>query len=158
MKLSRLALWIGTIAVALSPAVRAAEPEPAADSLAGTWYTQVTLRNCQTGAALRTFPALASFAAGGTVTDTTTGFPPLLRSPGHGSWEKTGPHTYRSISVAFLFSPAGMWTGVQKLIQTITIEDRHYSSTAANQIFDTGGNLTVSGCATASAARVEVSE
>jgi len=158
MKLSSFALLIGVIAVSMSPAASAAEPESASEGLVGTWYTQVTIRNCQTGTALNSFPALASFAPSGVVTDTTTGFPPLVRSPGHGSWEKTGANTYHSVSVAFLFSPTGAWTGTQKLTQTITIENNQYSSTAVNNIFDTSGTLTASGCASATATRVEVPE
>ena len=158
MKLNNLFLLTGVIVMSLANLASAAEPEPASEGLVGTWYTQVTARNCQTGVALRTFPALASFAPGGIVTDTTTAFPLALRSPGHGSWEKIAPNTYTSISVAFLFSPAGVWTGIQKLTQTIIIENNQYSSTAANRIFDTAGNLTVTSCATASASRVEVAE
>ena len=38
---------------------------PAARKLEGTWYTQVSAHNCTTGAVLRSFPALNTFAAGG---------------------------------------------------------------------------------------------
>ena len=79
--------------------------------LEGTWRVQVTIRDCASGAALRTFPAFLTFAQGGTLTETTTGFPPALRTPGHGVWEHLGGHTYRAVSEAFLFNPAGVWTG-----------------------------------------------
>lgn len=35
--------------------------------LEGTWRVLVTARDCQTGAAVRTFPALLTFADGGTL-------------------------------------------------------------------------------------------
>lgn len=128
-----------------------------ARKLEGTWRVQVTIRDCQTGGALRSFPALLTFARGGTLTETTTGFPPARRTPGHGVWQHTGGHTYSAVSEAFLFNPAGVWTGTQRLTQAIEIGDDpdEFNSTATNEIFDTNGNLLVSGCATAVARRFE---
>ena len=106
--------------------------EAQARKLEGTWRVQVTIRDCQTGAALRTFPAMLTFARGGTLTETTTGFGPAQRSPGHGFWRHTDGHTYSVVSEAFLFNPAGAWTGTQKLTQAIEIGDDsdEFASTA----------------------------
>ena len=119
--------------------------------LEGTWRMQVTIRDCASGAALRTFPAFLTFAQGGTLTETTTGFPPALRTPGHGVWEHLGGHTYRAVSEAFLFNPAGVWTGTQRLTQIIEVGNsgEEMNSNATNEIFDINRNLMVSGCATA---------
>ncbi|MGI8746160.1 MAG: hypothetical protein ACR2NN_26985 [Bryobacteraceae bacterium] len=57
--------------------------------------------------------------------------------------------------MAFLFNPAGLWTGTQKTTQTIEIEENRFTSTASNQMFDTNRNLIATGCATAVATRVE---
>jgi hypothetical protein len=132
-------------------------PGPQARKLEGTWRVQVTIRDCQSGAELRTFPALLTFAQGGTLTETTTGFPPAQRTPGHGFWQHTGGHGYGAVSEAFLFSPAGIWTGRQRLTQAIEIGDNpnELTSTATNEIFDTNGNLILAGCATAVASRLE---
>ena len=125
--------------------------------LEGTWRVQVSSRDCASGAVLRTFPAMLTFAQGGTFTETTTGFPPAMRSPGHGVWYFLGDHSYRGISEAFLFSPAGVWVGTQRLTQSIEIgqDGDELNSTATNEIFDVFGNLTTSGCATAVATRFE---
>jgi hypothetical protein len=119
--------------------------------LEGTWRVQVTIRDCASGTALRTFPAFLTFAQGGTLTETTTGFPPALRTPGHGVWEHLGGRSYRAVSEAFLFNPAGVWTGTQRLTQIIEIskDGEEMNSNATNEIFDTNGNLIVNGCATA---------
>lgn len=119
--------------------------------LEGTWRMQVTIRDCASGAALRTFPAFLTFAQGGTLTETTTGFPPALRTPGHGAWEHLGGQTYRAVSEAFLFNPAGVWTGTQRLTQIIevSIDGEEMNSNATNEIFDTNGTLIANGCATA---------
>ncbi len=133
------------------------EAESQARKLEGTWRVQVTIRDCQSGAAVRTFPALLTFARGGTLTETTTGFPPALRTPGHGFWKHTGGQTYSAVSEAFLFNPAGGWTGTQRLTQSIEFGDDpdEFNSTATNEIFDTNGGLIVTGCSTAVARRFE---
>ena len=46
-----------------------ARAQSADDRLEGAWRLQVTVRNCQTGEALRTFSALFTFAKGGTLGD-----------------------------------------------------------------------------------------
>ena len=139
--------------------VEGAQSSPNAESqrIDGTWRVQVTIRDCTSGAALRTFPAFLTFAQGGTLTETTTGFPPSLRTPGHGFWSHLTGHGYSAVSEAFLFNPAGVWTGRQRLTQVIEIGDQanELSSTAINEIFDTNGNLIVNGCATAVGSRME---
>jgi hypothetical protein len=130
---------------------------PEARKLEGTWYTDVTVRDCQTGITLRTFPALNTFAEGGTLIDTTTAVSPALRSPGHGTWEKVDRHSYTTVSVAFLFSPTGVWTGTQRITQAIEVgpggEDA--TSDASSQIFNPGGNLTAMQCSAAVLRRLE---
>jgi hypothetical protein len=132
------------------------ESESQARRLEGTWRMQVTIRNCQTGDPLRDFPAYLSFAQGGTLTETTTGFSPSLRSPGHGIWQRSGGHNYSAVTEAFLFNPAGEWVGGQKLTMAITVVAAdQINVTATNQLFDTEGNLTLSGCATAVGQRMK---
>jgi hypothetical protein len=123
--------------------------------LEGTWFTSVTIRDCQSGAALRTFPALNTFAHGGTLIDTTTAVSPALRSPGHGFWDKTGRRTFRAVSLAFLFTPAGVLAGTQKITQLITLGADDYSSNASSEVFSPDGNLLSTGCSTAVARPIE---
>jgi hypothetical protein len=124
-------------------------------SLVGTWYTQVAIRECGTTHDLRSFPSLVTFSPGGTLIGTTSAFGPTLRSPDHGSWEQTGRHTFSAVHIAFLFNAAGALTGTQKIIEAIEIRNGKYNSTATTQFFDTAGNVTMSGCAVASATRIE---
>ena len=144
-------LWTPVLG-ATSPQSQSIErSESHGGKLEGTWRMQVTIRDCGSGAALRTFPAFLTFAQGGTLTETTTGFPPALRTPGHGAWEHLGGQTYRAVSEAFLFNPAGAWTGRQRLTQIIEIskDGEEMNSNATNEIFDANENLIVNGCATA---------
>jgi hypothetical protein len=160
-RLTLLSLLTSTIAFATSREARADEPDGQSRSqakrLEGTWLTQVTIHDCHTGAIVREFPALNTFAPGGTLIDTTTAVGPALRSPGHGTWEKIGGQRFRAFSLAFLFNPANVWTGTQTVTQAIQIGDDpdELTSTATSQIFDTGRNLVNAFCSTAVAHRIE---
>jgi hypothetical protein len=119
--------------------------------LVGTWRVQVTIRNCQTGAEIVTFPSLVTFAQGGTLVETTTGGNPALRGDGQGFWQNAGGQEYDAVFEAFLFNTAGVWTGRQKVTQTITIgaDMDQLTAIAASEFFDTNGNPTAAGCSTA---------
>ena len=127
------------------------------NGLEGTWRVQVTVRDCQTGGAQRTFPALFTFAKGGTLTVTTAGQLPALSTTGLGVWRHTDGHTYSAVSEAFVFSSAGAWTQTHRLTRTIEIgnDANEFTDTVALKIFDTSGNLIVTGCATSVASRFE---
>ena len=125
--------------------------------LEGTWRVQVTVRDCQTGAALRAFPAVFIFAKGGTLTATTAGQSPALFTPNLGVWEHTGGNTYSGVSEAFVFSPAGVWIQTHRLTRAIDLGDdaNEFTDTVKLEIFGTAGNLIATGCATSAASRFE---
>ena len=154
-----LALLLGVnIVGTIFPVFGAAkQSESQARKIEGTWRVHVAIRNCQSLAVLRTFPAMLTFAQGGTLTETTTGFSPAQRTPGHGVWRRTGDHSFSTISEAFLFDPSGSWIGTQRLTQTLEIGENpsQLTSRATNQIFDANGSVTLTGCATAVATRIE---
>ena len=127
------------------------------NGLEGTWHLQLTVRDCQTGQALRTFPALFAFAKGGTLTATTAGQLPSLSTPNLGVWRHTEGHTYSAVSETFIFSPAGAWIQTHRLTRTIEIgnDADEFTDTVALQIFDTNGNQIATGCGTSVASRFE---
>ncbi len=165
MKSRNTSMFIGVALLAIFglPGVMKSKPavgvkanaDSGARTLEGTWRVNVTVRDCVSGGILRTFPALLTFAQGGTLTETTAGFPPAVRTPGHGFWRHTGDHSYAAVSEAFLFN-GGTWTATQRLTQSIEIGDNpdELTSTATGEIIDTSGNVT-STCATAVATRLE---
>ena len=162
--LKRLAASGGTAALVLagmlalgSGLIAKAQSESQAGPLEGTWRVQLTVRDCQTGAELRTFPALFTFAKGGTLTVTTAGQNPALSTPGLGVWQKTGDHTYSAVSEAFVFSSAGAWIQTHRLTRAIEIgnDANEFTDTVTLEIFDTTGNLLATGCATSVASRFE---
>ena len=74
-------------------------------TIVGTWLVQVTLRSCQSGAALGpAFNSLVTFHADGTLTEAAaaTSFAPGQRTPAHGTWTRSGPRTYQQHMLALI--------------------------------------------------------
>src|SRR5215469_10711990 len=94
------------------------------NGLEGAWRLQVTVRDCQTGQALRAFPAVFTFGQAGTATVTTAGQFPAIATTGLGVWRHINDHTYSAVTEAFIFSPAGAWTQTHRLTRNIEIGDQ----------------------------------
>ena len=132
--------------------------------IVGTWRMTVTPYICATGAELPSFKALLSFAEGGVLTGTTTnpGFQPGQRSPDHGVWTAEGKNIYKFVSEAFIYfttepnPPApGFQQGVQRLTQTVEVQENQLTTIGTTEFFDAQGNLVLSGCAKAVGERME---
>ena len=67
------------------------------NGLEGTWFVQVTLRDCATNAQIGLpFNSLVTFHRGGTISESTSSqaFAIGQRSDGHGNWASEGHHTF----------------------------------------------------------------
>ena len=119
--------------------------------LAGVWDAQVTLRNCDTGAAIRTFASIANFDKDGTSLGSTSGLPQAVRTPEHGVWAHISGNLYRFKFKVFNF--AGNPTGVGYSIVTHDVEldqsgDAYFSyGTVRHYALD--GTPTGQGCSDA---------
>ena len=127
--------------------------------LQGTWNVTMTPYDCGTGA---TFPAVSflrtlAIHAGGTLSE--TNFNPTFqagqRSSGLGSWERTGPTTYRALTEAYIFftsvvtppTPPRYARGVQRIDETINLLDaNNYTGSGIVNFTDVQGNPGISGC------------
>jgi hypothetical protein len=127
------------------------------NGLEGAWRLQVTVRDCHTRQALRTFPAVFTFSKGGTATVITTGQLPSLATPGLGVWRQTGDHNYSAVTDVFVFSPAGTWIQTHRLTRAIQVSDDgdSFNDQVALQILDAADNPIATGCATSVARRLE---
>jgi hypothetical protein len=153
-------LAVATLAiVVVAQGTAAAQPNDRSDgersvrdrrTLEGTWRVEITLRNCQTGEPVQTpFPALASFARGGTVTTADGGLSPTVRGTGLGAWWRVRGGAFWAITEAFLFN-GGVRTGVQRIKQAIRVADDgdEFNANVTSEIQDTNGNVVATGCAT----------
>ena len=134
-----------------------AQSQSQAGRIEGTWRVQLTVRNCQTGEPLRSFPALFIFGQGGTLSYTTAGQPPALSAPGVGIWGHTNGNSYSAVSEAFVFSPAGAWIQTHRLTRAIELgsDANEFTDTVTLEIFDTDRNLIATGCGTSAGRRFE---
>ena len=125
--------------------------------LEGAWRLQLTVRDCNTGQALRTFPAVFTFAKGGTATVITAGQLPSLATTGLGAWRHAQGHNYSAVTDAFVFGPAGVWIQTHRLTRAIEVSNdgNAFTDSVALEIFDPNGNVIVTGCATSVASRLE---
>ncbi len=128
-----------------------------AKKLVGTWDAQVTIRNCQTGAAIRTFASIGTFMRGGTFLDSTSGTPQALKTPGHGVWSHISGKIYRFKFKAFTFDPSGNPTGWTILTHEARLNHQadEYDSAGTLMVYALNGNLIFTGCSTTTATRFE---
>lgn len=128
-----------------------------AGKIVGVWDAQVTVRNCGTGAAIQSFRSLLTFAAGGTMQETTAGTAPHLRSPGHGVWRHLGETRFSNAFKFFRFNADSTYDGWQKISQQIDLSanGNQFTATASIEIYDADDQLAQTGCATAAAVRFE---
>ena len=136
-----------------------------APTVQGVWYVQVTIRDCATGAALAPpVNALVTFAAGGTLHESVGGggFAPGQRSDGHGTWTRTGGHTYdqRFVSmINFATAPGpgpGFEAGWMKVNHTVEVIDAdHIESAGTNSFYRLNGEVYRTGCSTSTGTRFE---
>ena len=153
---------IGGVALAISLLTVVATQKALSDQggggrLEGTWDVQLTIRNCQTGAAIRTFPEVATFMFGGTMLDSTSGVPQALKTPGQGVWSHVGGDTYHFSFKSLNFNSGGTFTGWTKVTHDVILnsEATEYTSAGTAEIFDANGVLTFTGCSTTTATRLE---
>ena len=125
--------------------------------LEGTWNAQVTVRICQTGVPISTFPAMATFMFGGTAIVSEAGVPPSKKTPAHGIWSHDGFNTYRFKTKAFNFDEGGNFTGWLIINQEANLNRRadKYESSGTAELYNTNGILIFTGCSTTTATRLE---
>jgi hypothetical protein len=125
--------------------------------MVGTWDIRVTLRNCETGASIKTLRAMNTFACGGTLIETGAQATPNLSNFGHGAWRHIGGQSYRAVLLFFRFNQDGTIAEMQKITRHIELSDdgKEFTSTASLEDFDADDSLIRTNCATETARRLE---
>jgi hypothetical protein len=123
----------------------------------GTWDVRVTLRNCQTGAPVRTVRTLSTFNCAGTLVETGTDDTPDRLSSGQGTWRHIGERHYITVSRFFRFDPGGAFAETQKITRRIELSDdgKEFLATTCVEVFDTADSLIQTSCATEKGKRLE---
>lgn len=136
-----------------SDAVAQAATEQA-DPIEGVWESTVTIRDCTSGAVVRSFKGMNNFHRGGTLSDTNFA-PTATRGPGMGVWRKTGASSYTASFRFYRYNTDGTLAGSQKVTRTTTLADANNASgTISAQVLDTSENVLQTLCGTETSVRV----
>ena len=125
--------------------------------LEGTWDVWVSIRNCQTGAEIRSFASVTTFVFGGITIDSTSGTPQAQRTPGQGVWSHLKGNTYRFSFKTFSFDAANNFTGWTKITHEAELDSNgnQYSSAGTAEVYAPNGTLVFTGCSSTTATRFE---
>ncbi len=136
-----------------------AQAAPDADPIEGAWQSAVTIRDCTSGAALRSFIGFTVLHRGGTAS-ATNNLPPAGNGPAFGSWKHgVATSSYTATLRFFRFNVDGSFAGAQNLIRAITLsaDGQSLTSTLSAQTLDPADAVLQSTCGTETAKRVAVS-
>jgi len=151
---------ISTAAIALILVMAAAQipasGQGKARRIEGTWRTQGTVINCQTGATIRAFLGLNTFMDGGSMF-TTGATNPALTGTGYGVWEHAGGRSFTNTVVSFRFNADGTFAGTQKVTRQVELDGSGdgFNSTNSLEIADASGNVIATACSTETGHRLE---
>ena len=125
--------------------------------LIGTWDVQVTTRDCQSNAALRTFPSILTYNTGGTMLESTAGIPQAAKSPGQGVWSHIRGSVYHIKFKSLRFDASGNFTGTTIISQIVNLTNNGNDgeSTGTVELHAPNGSLVFTGCSTSTATRFE---
>ena len=125
--------------------------------LIGTWDVRVTIRNCQTGAAIRTFASMATYMPGGTRLGSTSGIPQALRTPEHGVWNYLGGRNYKISFKSYSFDGADNFTGWSIVRHQLTLNHQADAGESAGtlEVYAPNGTLVSTGCSTTTTTRFQ---
>ena len=128
-----------------------------ADPVVGVWESAVAIRDCASGATLRTFKGLTVLHRGGTASGTNS-MPPAGQSPAFGTWKaQTTPSSYTATFRFYRFNADGTLAGAQSVARTITLgADRNsITGTISVQVLDAANNpLGPPGCGIETTTRI----
>lgn len=127
-----------------------------ARTLKGTWLTQVTVRNCQTGDPIGGLQSLITYARGGTVLETSS-VSPAIRSTGQGVWHHKGGRRYDAMFMFFRFNPDGSFAGTTRITQDIRLgrDGDELAVTITLEVLAINNDVIATVCATGTGTRFQ---
>jgi hypothetical protein len=119
----------------------------------GTWDVNVTVVNCQTGAAIRTVRSLQMFSHDGSFTETANTF---LRGSSLGEWDHTTANGYTTSYWFFRYNADGSFKSLAEASNNEQVSDDGTTFTATGTVtdYDAAGNVISTGCVSHAARRL----
>ena len=148
-----------TLVLATSSSLRAEQEAIAATriearQIEGVWNPIVTIRDCETEAALFSFLSMDTYIQGGSYLGEGNGSPSVT---GYGRWRHAGGRDYTSVFQFFTFNPDGSPAGRLKVSSRMRLSDDGTAFTAADtaEVTDLDGNVVGHACSTREATRLQ---
>jgi hypothetical protein len=131
---------------------RAGQGQPRA--IEGVWEPVVTIRDCQTGAALFSFLSMDTYIRGGSFLGEGNGSPSVT---GYGTWQHAGGRNYTVVFQFFMFNPDGSPAGRLKVRSNIRLsaDGAAFRASDTAEISDLNGNVVAQICGTREAKRLQ---
>jgi hypothetical protein len=136
-----------------------AQAAPDADPIEGAWQSAVTVRDCASGAVLRSFTGFTVLHRGGSAS-ATNNLPPSSNGPAFGSWKRaSAASSYTTTLRFFRFNADGSFAGAQNLTRSLTLaaDGKSLTGTLSAQVVDPADVVLLTTCGTETAVRVAVS-
>jgi hypothetical protein len=128
---------------------------PAPDQIQGTWSSEVTIKDCASGAILKQFGGTSLFHYGGTLSADNT-MPVPSRGAAFGVWQAGSGGEYTADIWFYRFNADGTVAGTQKVERTLTLsaDGNTLSGPLTLQVLDSSGAIVQQGCGTEVSKRV----
>ena len=136
------------MALAATPAIAAAQD----NNIAGVWNVTVTVKNCQTGALIRTVQSVQMFLRDGSIIETAN---TASRGISMGTWTRADGLTYQGAFSFFRYKPDLSFGGIAKAVETIKLnnDSSQFGASGTIQDYDSNNALMSTACFTHAAHR-----
>jgi hypothetical protein len=127
-----------------------------ARAIEGVWHPIVTIRDCQSQAALFSFPSMDIFIRGGGLLVESSSLP-AERATGMGAWRHSGGRDYTSTYQFFTYNADGSPAGGLKVSSQIRLspDGTSFGSSETAEVSDLDGNVVAQVCGTREATRLQ---
>ena len=126
-----------------------------ADVIEGVWDSTITIKDCTTNAATKTFKGAGMFHRGGTLSADNS-MPPPSRGAAMGVWKRGTGSNYMANMWFMRFNADGTLAGTQKVQRALVLgaDSNSLTGTLNLQIIDATGAVVQQGCGSETAVRV----
>lgn len=126
-----------------------------ADPIEGVWESSVTIKDCSSGAVLRTFKGEGLFHRGGSLTADNS-LPRATQGIALGRWTRDAGASYTANARFLRFNADGSLAGSQKLQRVVTLaaDANSFAGTVTGQVIDTAGVVLQPICGSETALRI----
>ena len=126
-----------------------------ADPIEGVWESAVSIKDCASGAVVRSFKGEGLFHRGGSLTADNS-LPPATRGTSFGAWKRDSGAAYTAKFRFLRFNPDGTLAGSQRIARTIALaaDGNSFTGTITGQVLDNAEVVLQPVCGSETAVRI----